>query len=206
MHAKPSVKVLRANKQQAKLLYKAEADLEKEVDKQLDIIMHSAAIALNKYHSWNAEQINDFVAHKTQDLWNECAKSTTLSMVQMLADETGIELMSEDKAESYENIIYLNSEIDDGRDLDIYQWIAMRQNQKKWVAVQIMAVVLLTLYRNYHWKDEALGKLFKHIEEIKQQYGASTKGIKQLKTDSYNVVGFVITNDLFKVTKDGEIA
>ena len=199
MHAIPSVKMLKANKQQAKLLHKAERELQQEVDKQLDIIMHSAALALYTYHSWNTEQIGAFVAHDTQELWQECASSTKLSMVQMLNDETGIELMSEDIAQSFETKIYLNSDLDDGRDLNIYQWIAMRQNQKKWVGVQIMAVVLLSLYRSDNWKAEALGRLFGHIEEIKNEYGTSKEGIRDLKKECYEVTGFVITDSMFKV-------
>ena len=145
--SKTKNKRLVVNKYQKRALLKAEKELEDEVNKQIGIIFHAAAIALFRYHSWNNEQINDLIARVTQELWNECAESTDLSMIQMLYEETGIELMAEDKVTHWYDVIYLNSAKDNGEDLTIYQWIKMRQSQKGWVAAQIMACMLMALHR-----------------------------------------------------------
>lgn len=177
--SKTKNKRLVVNKYQKRALLKAEKELEDEVNKQIGIIFHAAAIALFRYHSWNNEQINDLIARVTQELWNECAESTDLSMIQMLYEETGIELMAEDKVTHWYDVIYLNSAKDNGEDLTIYQWIKMRQSQKGWVAAQIMACMLMALHRKEGWKVEGLGKLFNEVEDVKYEFNLDEKELQQ---------------------------
>lgn len=196
MHKVTGVKRLKCTKQQAKLLMKVEKELEAETDRQLDIIYHAAALALYRYHSWSTEQIADLVSRVSQEVWSECAESTELSMVQMLYDETGIELMSEDKSQRWTEYSFLNSELDDGRDLNVFQWIAMRQNQKKWVPAQIVACVLMALYRKEGWKVDGLGRLFGEMETIKHDYRLDPN---KLREQSYEETGFQIADEHFLV-------
>lgn len=198
MHNIPQVKTLKANKQQARLLLKTEAELNKETEKQLDIIYHAAALVLYRNHSWNNEMINDFVSKVSQDIWSECAASNDISMVQMLWEETGIELMSEDKNQRWFEVMFLNSELDDGRGLTVFQWIAMRQNQKRWVPAQITACVLMALRRKEGWKDEALGKFFMNLEDIKADYGYDPDELRRV---CFEETDFCIEDEHFMVPK-----
>lgn len=192
MHNKiPTGSYLKANKFQAKILYKYEHQLEKEVDKQLDIMYHSLALALYRFHSWNTNQIFDLVAKTSQEVWSECAADKTKSMVQMVDEELGIELMSEDKNQHWWEVKFLTSSIDDDVEkMDVNQWIAMRQSQIRWVGAQIMGTVLMSLYRKEKWGVDALGRLFNEIEDIKHQYSS----IKELKKICYEETEFMISD------------
>ena len=191
MHANPFIREVKLTKAQAKLLRNAEKALNEETDRQLDIINHSAAIALYRYHGWNNEQIHNLIAVTSQAVWNECAESKSESMIEMLWNEVGIELMCEDKSERWFEVEYLCSDIEP-RPQTIYQRIGMRQNQVKWIAPQIMACMLMSLWRQEGWTDNGLARLYKEIESIKHDYDMDPDKLRQR---CYEEVGFCITDE-----------
>lgn len=165
------------SKQMAKAITKADKELNEEASKQIDILYHAAALALYRYHGWRLERITKLVSI-SDDTYYDCAESNELSMIQMLYDETGISLMRDDGKQSWYEVMYLNSEIDTGAQMNAYQWLAMRQNQKKWVAAQIVASILIALHRKEGWGAERLGIFFHELEEIKLQYHLDPEEIK----------------------------
>lgn len=188
----PTGRYLRANKFQAKILLKYEKQLRIEVDKQLDIMYHALAIVLYRYHSWSTEQIFDLVAKTSQEVWKECASFKNKSIIQMVDEELGIELMSEDKNQHWWDVFFLSDKFEEGleNNMDINQWIAMRQGEIKWTSAQIMGTVLMSLHRKENWGVDALGKLFREMEDIKHDYPK----VKDLKRVCYEETEFLIAD------------
>jgi len=200
MHANPFRPTAKLTKAQAKLLNKAVKALNKETDKQLDIVYHAAAIALYRFHGWNSEQLFDLVAHISQDVWNECAGYSDVSMIELCWDYLGIELQCEDKTQHWYEVQYLNSEIVDHSPMTVYQYIAVRQNQVKWIAPQITACILIALWKKESWKEDAIAKLFKELEQIKAEFHHDPEALRKACNDE---TGFCITDDILPVDREG---
>ena len=169
-------------KEEKKLFPKMNA----ETNKQIDIIYHAAALALFRYHGWTNEQINDLIANVSQSIWDECKGNNQMSMLQMLDEETGIELMNDTTNQHWYEVIYLNSALDDGRSLSPFAWVRMRQKQLTWIPAQITACILMSLYRKEGWKVDSLGKLFQQLEDIKHEYHLDGDLIRQVCDEETN--------------------
>lgn len=188
---RPSRAYFKTTKQMEKLILKAEQELRQETTKQIDIVYHAMAIALGRGYEWGHLRIQRAV-DISRDTYKECAESNELSMLQMLYDETGIELMRSDGQQSFKDVIYLNAKADEGKPLSPAQWLAMRQNQKKWVASQITASILIALHRKEGWGVERCGRFFQILEEIKAEYDYDPAALREV---SKKETGFYITDD-----------
>lgn len=197
MGSRPRPKIKTRHKTKNELI--AEATMKKwntklnnECSRQIDIIWHSVAIALYRYHGWTAEQINNLIAKTSQDLWQECADIDDQSMIEMLWNECGIELQSEDDSRSFFDVNYLFSDRASYGDMPLAQWVAMRQGQIKWVGAQFMACALLSIYRKEQWSDKAMGKIFSEIESVKHEFYCDPEKLREASGD---IVGWYITTD-----------
>lgn len=92
----------------------AEMALQKEMEKQVDMIYSAMAIAFKRYWNWGALRIRRLM-DKTQETWDECGSTNELSMLEMLENETGIEIRNHELGKSWHDLAYLNAKIDMGR-------------------------------------------------------------------------------------------
>lgn len=166
---------IRVTKQWAKLINKVESELNTECNTQMDLVMCSAMIALNRYWGWKTERLSN-LNFMQQAIWDECGSDNNMSMIRMLDEECDIELTNQE-GKSYREVIYLNAEIDTGKPLSNAQWVAMRQNQTKWVAAQITACVLLALHRKEGWGAKRVGELLDRMDDIKIEFDYSPEKI-----------------------------
>ena len=154
-------------------LKKAEMELEKETKKQVDLIYSAAGIAFRRYWDWGALRIRRLF-DLTVEVWHECGQTNEISMLQMLEDETGIEIKIPDTDKSWHELAYMNSKINVER-MSRAQWIYMRQRQKQWVGAQAMACMFLALHRKYGFGPERLLRLMSQVDEIRNEFNYDRK-------------------------------
>ena len=159
-------------------LRKAELELDKEMKKQVDIIYSAAAIAFARYwdKGWGPLRIRR-IFDETLEAWNECGETNEMGMLEMLENETGIEIRNHELGKSWHDLAYLNAKIDMGR-MNRAQWIYMRQRQKDWVGPQVIACVLLSLYRKYGFGHVRCLRVLHQIEEIEREFNFDIKALK----------------------------
>lgn len=159
-------------------LKKAEKELNDEMLKQVDIIYSSVAIAFARYWGWGSLRIRRLF-DVTQAAWDECGATNDRSMLQMLEEETGIDLkMAEYPDKSWHDVAYLNTEIAmDPRRMTRAQWIYMRQQQKKWIGAQVLACMLLALHRKYGFGEERMVRLLEQINGIRDEFSWNRKAL-----------------------------
>lgn len=174
-----------------KLIVKADREVTAEGSKQIDILYHAMAIALYRYHGWRGLRIERLV-HVSHETYEDCAKSNDISMIELLWNETGIDLIREDSNRPWYDIMYLNSDKDDGRPMTSAQVLAMLQNEKKWIASQITASILLSLHRKEGWGEERLFKFFTELEDVKHEFNCDPK---ILKKECDKLTHFIIADD-----------
>lgn len=154
----------------------AEIAMQKEMEKQVDIIYSAMAIAFHRYWNWGPLRIRRLM-DVTQEVRDECSATNEKSMLEMLEDETGIEIRNHELGKSWHDLAYLNAKIDMGR-MSRAQWIYMRQRQKDWIGPQVIACVLLALYRKYGFGHVRCLRILQQIEEVESEYLMDPKVLK----------------------------
>ena len=169
-------------------LRKAELELDKEMRKQVDIIYSSAAIAFARYWNdgWGPLRIRR-IFDETLEAWNECGETNEMSMLEMLENETGIEVKIPDTDKSWHDLAFLNSKIDMGR-MSRAQWIYMRQRQKQWIGAMVLACMLLALHRKYGFGPERLLRLMSQIDDIRVEFRYDRKALIKACEEEARVV------------------
>ena len=180
-----------ASPQMMKMIRKADKEVTQEGGRQIDILYHAAGIALNRYHGWKGLRIERLV-EVSLTTYDDCAASNDISMIELLWNETGIDLVREDTDRPWYDVIYLNSEKDDGRQMTGAQVLAMLQGEKKWLPSQIMASLLLSFHRKEGWGDERLFRIFTEIQAVKAEFGSDPKA---LKAECDRLTGFKVADD-----------
>ena len=165
--------IVKTTKGYEKMIKKAESDLNTECSRQLDLVNCSAVIVLYEKYGWRTDRLTKLLL-VSQQKWKECAESNSYSMLSLLDEYTGIEMVN-DEGKSYKEVIYLNAEIDRGKPLDTPQWLRMRQNQKKWIKAQITACLFIALHEKEGWGFERLSRLAADMEDIKAEYRYNNK-------------------------------
>lgn len=146
---------------------KACREIETEGRKQCYLLYSATSLALSRHWNKGRKAIaNLFLI--TQDMWNECAKDNMHSMIEMCEKETGIEIQN-GEGKSWHDLPYLNATLDPGR-MTNAKWIYMRQQQKKWIAPQVMACIMIALHRKYRFGFDRLQKIYDQVREIQAQY------------------------------------
>ena len=146
---------------------KACRELEKEIIDQCYIGYSAAVLALKRNWGWGKKRITNLLG-KSQEIWMECAGDVNKSMIQMLDEETGIEIQNGD-GKSWKDLAYLNSKINTDR-MTKAMYIYMRREQKKWAAPQVMACLLLALHRREGFGYDRCQRFVAQVDEIKAQY------------------------------------
>lgn len=162
------------NRTEARAVNKAYEKVNVEMKKQLGIIMPAAAVVLWKDFGWRKTRIIRRF-NTTAKAVNECADyGPAKSMMQMLEEETGIELQFAD-FQSFHEFQYLDSEKWDGKGLTPMQMIAMYGRMKKWIAPQILAGLCLALHRDEGFGAERLGRFIGAVDAMRQELGEDPK-------------------------------
>lgn len=149
-----------------RLCLRADRELQKEMEDQVDIVYGATAIALHRYYGWGRGRIMSLF-EMTRQIWNTCAKDPDMSMLRMLEEETGIEIQARGCDRSYHDLLYLNGLSANARDMKPAEYIYMRRRQKPWVNPQITAAMLLALHRKCGWgglRDQTLLNLKDDVE------------------------------------------
>lgn len=150
-------------------LKKIEQQMVVEIHKQIDIYYSAVSLALHRNWGWGKERIATMY-EATQTAWNECAATNKVSMVQMLENETGIELQNGD-GKSWHDLCYLNNDHPaNHRKMTRPQFIYMRTQQLKWMGTNVFACILLGLHRKYGFGAERLARVVAQTVEIREQY------------------------------------
>ena len=148
-------------------LKKADYDLQRELKRQIDIIYPASVIVWWKEYGWRKLRIMRRLA-TSQQVWTECADyGIEKSMLQMLEEETGIEMTLSGIEGSWHTLAYMDGAAWDGRPLTLPQTIYMRQQQKKWIAPMLLACMCLSLYRDEKWGPERIGKFIGYVDDLR---------------------------------------
>ena len=165
---------------------KARQDLSREMDKQIDILYAASAVVWWVEYGWRTTRIMRRFQTSTE-IWTECADyGVSKSMLQMLEEETGIEMSLSGYDRSYHEFSYLDGDAWDGKLLTLQQTVYMHQQQKKWLAPLILASICLSLHRDDHWGAERIARFIGQMDALRQQYGEDPKkyrALMQEKTD-----------------------
>lgn len=161
--------------QTERAIRKAEAELERALWDQYDLIYSCAAVVFWKDYGWRTARIHRRfeTTHKT---WDECAEyGVRKSMLEMLEDDTGIELMLSGFERSYHDFKYLDASVWDGAPPTKQERLYMLHNQKKWIAPQILACMCLSLHRDEGWGAERIARFINQIDQERLFVGMSKK-------------------------------
>lgn len=159
------------------MLKTVEQKMQKEMETQVDMIYSAVAIALHRWWGWGAFRIRRLF-ELTQTTWDECAGSNEVSMLEMLENETGIEIKNHVNGKSWHELAYLNAKIDVGK-MTRAQWIYMRQRQTQWIGPQVVGCVLLALHRKEGFGHERSLRILNDLQEVEREFGFDVKKLKE---------------------------
>lgn len=151
---------------------KSHAELQAEVKKQMKIIFPSAIIAMWSF-GWRTKKISG-VLNAVKATMDEALRSCAdKSMIEILDDETGVELTIDEKGRSWREIIYLNSELwkKHKNRFSPAGVILANISQKKYVAPNTIAAFLITLHRMYGYGHERLSRFAAVLDDVRRELG-----------------------------------
>lgn len=157
-------------------LKKADIELEKELHKQIALNYGTICIALHD-QGWGTQKLKTLL-DRTAAYWHTCGEDNSISMLEMLENETGIEIRHSETGKSWHDLPYINGKIKTGK-LTRAQWIYMRQRQREWVGAQCVACILYTLHRRYGWGIDRASRLLEESERLKDEYRRDAEKIRE---------------------------
>lgn len=156
--------------------------LQKRLQKDIMIIYPTVAHVMWTDYGWRKSRIMNLFK-LTQEIWEECSThGADKSMIQMLDEETGIEIGVPGK-KSYKDLPYLNGDAWDGRPPTKEQMIYIRQQEAIWVAPSIIACFCLALHRRYGWRSTRIGHFVETVQTVRFQRGTNPKNYRSLLTE-----------------------
>lgn len=151
--------------------------IDDEADRSMVTVFACTILALKRYHGYGRQRIGATI-DQISILFKECGETMEKSMIQMLEEETGIEIQN-GQGKSWRDLPYLNDSKWDGKPLPRPQLIYMRQQQKKWIMTSMIATILLAMYRVYGWSTKRDEQLLSEINMIRDEYGHDPKKMKK---------------------------
>ena len=155
---------------------KAYRKLEKEGDKWSVILYSGLALAMYRHHGMKKTAVTRLV-DVTWDAWKECAEDHDSSIIKMCEEITGIEVQN-GEGKSWRDLPYLNASLNQRR-MSEAQWIYMRRQQIKWIAPQVMACIMISLHRKYHFGFERCGRFYQQVDAIRAEYDNNPDRIRE---------------------------
>ena len=180
----------------------ADMALQKELHRQVGIIYSAAAIALHRYWGWGKDRIIS-LADMTREVWHECAKTNLRSMPQMLEEETGVEVQCGDGT-SWHELAFLNADITKYDNMNISQFLYMRNKQVRWVAPNVMSCLLLSLYRRCGFGgDKRLPRVAAQIAGVREEFGNDEMALRAAckEETGISIVDYMDTTEV-KIVSD----
>ena len=182
---------------------KADRELEKEIERWEVISFAAAVLAMHRYYGWTRAQILEMLEHCAV-ICKDCSSTNQLSLIQMLDEETGIELQNGDDR-SWQELAYLNASLKPGQQMTTSQWIYMRNRQKKWVEPQLMACILLGLHRMKGYGFTSLKRIYSQIAGIEAEYGWNKDALHAACLDATGISAVeYINQQVDELMKEGE--
>ena len=186
-------------------LKRAEKELNEMSDKALNVGYLVSIMALNKNYGWKKLRISRFLEVSHQ-IYDEVSSSNSLSLIQMCNDEANIEIRS-DANEPYEEKFFLNN-----ARWELFKptfkkmppvmqrayFTRMRQKQKEWMFPQVMAGVILALYRKEKWSSNKIGEFIEFAYGYRREYEDDVRLLRKAVEE--------LTDLRFKYTEQGEFA
>ena len=178
----------------ANLLRNVERQMNEEHDKQDRILRAAALITMHRHWGWRQKRLLGLL-EMIDEVISECGDTRQKSMIQMLDEETGIELQNGD-GKSWRDVAYLNGSINPGM-MNEAQWLYMRQQQVKWIRPQVMACIMVSLHRKYGFGYDRCARIYQQIQDILDEHGNNPERIRKacLQETGINVVDVVTGND-----------
>ena len=165
-----------------KQLKHAEQALSKEMNKQIEIIYPACAVVWYRDYGWRALRINRRFETSSK-IWHECADyGPEKSMLQMLEEETGIDLQLTGYRD-WHDLQYVDGRAWDGQLVTLPEAIYMRQMQKTWIAPLLLACICLTLYRDEHWGAERISRFISLVDALRQEIGERPDDFEELMAE-----------------------
>ena len=156
-------------------LNKALAALNKEADRQARMMYPAAVLALWNEFRWRQDRIFKRLS-KCDEAAGECIEyGTDKSMLEMLEDETGIEMTIYGYDKSYHEIPYLSKDAWDGKPPTRQEILYMRVRQKKWLGPLILANLCLGLHRSDGFGPERIQRFIEAVDVYRMRYGDNVK-------------------------------
>lgn len=144
------------------------------MDKQIEIMYSASAVIWWRYGWRRLRIMRRFLT--TQTVWDECADhGIEKSMLQMLEEETGIEMSLSGYDKSYHELAYMDGAAWDGKYLSLQQTVYMHQQQRKWMAPLLLACICLSLHRDEHWGADRIARFIADIDALRQELGEDPK-------------------------------
>lgn len=164
-----------------KSVQKLDKKLHEEYVKQTGNVYGAASIALYNEWGWKQKRLESLFSYIKTGLIECAGFSTKKSMLEMLEEETGIEMKLHENGKSYHEIDYLNGalgmyEIDN---MSYAQIMAMRIGQIKWVKATVEASLFLALHRKNGFGAERIQRLLDQIFDIEKDHKENTKAITE---------------------------
>jgi hypothetical protein len=167
------------NKFFQKTLEKLQRKLDMEAEKQGYIMYGSVCIALWRYWGWRTQRLSKLI-DVSEALWNECISyGNDKGMIQMLDEETGIELRLSEDGRSWREFDFLNGNLKIyGKQMSYPQIITMQQGQLRWLGTLVQAGIFLALYRKERFGYERIKRLIGQMFDIQDEYDNDAEKIR----------------------------
>lgn len=149
-----------------KQIRRAEQDFKREVSRQIDLVYNAAMIALHRYYHFGPKRILRTL-EDTKSVFSSCGVRTGISVLEMLEDETGIELSN--GSASWHDLETTNLKLA-GPHATPAHIIALYQQEKEWTAVNLLASTMIALHRVEGFGAKRLITYKDHVTEIEESY------------------------------------
>lgn len=144
---------------------KLERARDAEMHKWNNLYVPALAIALRRYWGYGGKRIKD-VINRAYEVSSDCANwGNEKSMIQMLDEEAGIELRSYSDNRSYKETAFLSTNIR-YKKLNRAQYMSKLISETRWMRPQVLAILLLAMYRQQGFGYERLNRLIGQMEQI----------------------------------------
>lgn len=151
----------------AKMIKKAEVDLQNEQRKQALMVYPAMFCVLWEDYNWRSVRImRRFIA--AVDAMKEGVKNGT-SVLETLEEETGIE-MALDGEKSYHEFAYLSADTKI-KPINNIQYVYMLKQEKKWIPSLLIAGVCIILHRQDKWGFDRLSNFVTKVNILRNLLG-----------------------------------
>lgn len=156
--------------------------LDAEMKRQIDIQYPAFGIALNNLYGWKAVHLARLY-DMTEALWQECGADNTVSILDMLENETGIEMKLDGCSKSFHELAFYNAKLDVGgkpiEEMTAEMWVATRLGQVKWIGCGVQAALLLTLKRREGFGVERISNVYQEAIKVRKEHKDRVRDLKK---------------------------